>query len=142
MRAKMPKKSSARAIHCAQHQYLTMNPRQRAREIGTADDIALSSAHAQPSIIKHQYARSGGWFCQETEQRPLSRRHRGTGNQLQTHAKWRAHFSGTRIAGIRARVRLNDETTRFPTLNSSVPGLPRGLRGVARRCSRLIDEVC
>jgi hypothetical protein len=31
----MPKKSPARAIHCAQHQRLTMSERQFARETGT-----------------------------------------------------------------------------------------------------------
>jgi hypothetical protein len=61
---------------------------------------------------------------------------------LQNLAKWRTRFSGTRIADIRARVRLNDETTHFPTLNSCVPRSPRFERGIARRSSRLLDEVC
>jgi hypothetical protein len=104
---------------------------------------ARFSANARHRIIKHHAARSGGCFCQQTEQRAGSRLVIPRSKALQIRAKWRARFSGTRIADVTARsVCLNDETaSRF---QKSIPLCRdrRVLRGVTRRCSRLLDEVC
>src|SRR5207302_11091906 len=101
------------------------------------------SANARHRIIKHHAARSGGCFCQQTEQRACSRLVIHASKALQIQAKWRARFSGTRIADVTARSAcLNDETTsRFQKIHPFVPRSPRGLRGVTRRCSRLLDEA-
>jgi hypothetical protein len=141
----LPKKSAPRATHCAQYECLTITRCRFAPGNGTTRIRGFSGALFRKCSSPHNktprctFARlllpPNGAMPHSPRPPPRAASHC---KDTQSGA---LVLSGTRIADVGTRVRLNDETTRFPKFHPFVPRSPC-LRGVAHRCSRLLDEVC